>query len=380
MSDSEPSFNYKDLLAADDAMEAIDSGETEQGEAVDSQLEIEPLPTNPPSEAEAALPSPDENNANETAPTNNLEDFTAEDNSKAADKEVEETAAAATPERKSESFERKSSSPTLLKSKSPSPAKSPIPEQKSPIPSKTLSPAAATWKSATPSPPKNMKSASPLSFDSEPPNVPPTSPTNSTEFKKVNRDSITSISELETIRTGSFLWSEESDASQGWGHQEDADAESNAPSYWILPPPGARLAARPLKPSFMVGRKMQLVAQRDAQENMQMAMAAKENSARQRMAEKQTHHGQVLERLADQTDDWWDWKEHVVHNKLTKLKHIEDCCKERGKIMTEKMCQAEKLKLQRQKEKVAQEKKERQEAEILNAWLARASKLSAVEN
>jgi hypothetical protein len=381
MSGFESSMSYRALLAAEEERDKIDAAGAEQDEAVDSQVEFDPQ-TNPASQAEATPPSPDENNANENAPANNLEDFAANDDSSKADNNArpEEAAAAVvtTPERRSESAspEKKSSAPSPLKSKSPSPA----PKSAASTPQK-LSPE----KSAFPKTPFSVfgNQNSPtdslysplvgirLSFHSEPPSVPLNSPTNIAEFANVNRDSIASISGLDSAKTESFFTVGTESTHEGWDNQ--LNMESEVASYWILPPPGARLAAHPPKPSFMVGRKMQLVAQRDAEENSRREMAAKEKAATRRMAEKQTHHGHVLERLADQTDDWWDWKEHVVQKTLERFNRIEDCYKAREKKISTKMFLSERQRLQKQKERLAEEKKERQEAEILNTWLMRAS-------
>lgn len=410
MSNSAPSMSYRALLAAEEAEDAeIESAGAEKDKAADSQIEFEPQP-NPASETEAAPPSPAENNADENAPANNLADFAAadDDSSKADDNnarqdEEEAVAPAAvvtTPQRQSESEspKKKSSSPSPLKSKSqspapksaastpekeirsPSPAKRAVPFVKTPYPaigSRRSVSSLETSNSPSPLIYKASPFASPLpgirlSFDSVPPIAPPTSPAITTEF---NRASLSSISELETAKTGSYFWSEESVETQSTVTGRDLQHQSDVPSYWILPQPGARLAEHLPKPSFIVGRKMQLVAQRDAEENAQREMAAKQKAASERMAHKQTHHGHVLERLADQTDDWWDWKEHVVQKKMERFNRIEDCHKARVKKLSVKMFLSERQKLQKQKERLAEEKMERQEAEILNTWLMHAPKV-----
>jgi hypothetical protein len=367
-------MSYRALLAAEEERDKIDAAGAEQDEAVDSQVEFDPQ-TNPASEAEATPPSPDENNANENAPANNLEDFAANDDSSKADNNARVVAAVVTtPERRSESAspEKKSSAPSPLKSKSPSPApKSAASTPQKPSPAKSA-PFSVFGNQNSPtdsfySPLVGIR----LSFHSEPPSVPLNSPTNIAEFANVNRDSVASISALDSAKTESFFSVGTESTHTDWDNQ--VNMESEVASYWILPPPGARLAEHPPKPSFMVGRKMQLVAQRDAEENWRRETAAKEEAATRRMAQKQTHHGHVLERLADQTDDWWNWKEHVVQKKLERFNRIEDCYKAREKKISTEMFLSKRQKLQKQKERLAEEKKERQEAEILNTWLMRAS-------
>jgi len=278
-------------------------------------------------------------------------------------------------------------------SKSPSPASvgrkgntpSPIlTEAKSKSPSSTSPQSAEVKKKSPPSAENALRSlsqtASPgisplqgrrLSFGSNPPTVPPTSPI----------DLLPSPieSNAATDRTESSFWSDGSDISETTVRERKSqdvyeDRDSELPSYWILPPPGSRLAAPVPRPSFFIKRKIQLINERDFKAKKDQEKEMTERVHREKFVRKKEHFEEVLQRFTDLTDDWWIRKEDGLERKTERVKQIEMFQKNKTKELSMKMYENNKKKVQQQQDKLEVEKKERQEAEILNLWLNQASK------
>ncbi|CAB3370771.1 Hypothetical predicted protein [Cloeon dipterum] len=209
-----------------------------------------------------------------------------------------------------------------------------------------------------------------LSFGSDQPSAPPGTPVQRTPTEGTPPESLT------LAFVGGSLDSETERSTEGTVQsvRENPNEDEDVPSYWILPPPGSRLASRKKRPSFFIRQKMQMIEERD--QKLKRGVVARQSQQRQVQcsALKEKHFQEVWHRYGQLMDEWWTKKEDGLQRKTERVRQIERCQETRAKDVSRKMFLDGMNKFQKEKERLAKQREERQQLEILNAWLTHMSR------